>query len=252
MRLDFDFVTLDLELEGLVGRIAALLTPSSGHFHDVPWLIVNHRAKDESIDESMNNPGVVSTLPGVQVTHNGAPAIDRPDPPKFDEYVVSPLIRNAVERIASRANLIAPSFITDDYQIGIDVIDPSKWGPGAPRLRVTMIQNGMTAPLSRAGSGIARWASLSIRLACQELLATIMIGDPSMDSMVTSYMGVAHLRREATVAYAAVAALEPINKEHNLDVVLLIDEPEAHLHPRAVVSVGQWLIDISPNVWRLS
>ena len=248
MRLDFDFVTLDLELEGLASQIATLLTPSSGHFHGVPWLIVNHRAKDESIDESMDDPDVVSTLPEVQVTHNGARAINRPDPPRFDEYVVSPLIRNAVERIASRANLIAPSFITDDYQISIDVIDPSKWGPGAPRLRATMSQNGMSAPLSRAGSGIARWASLSIRLACQELLSTTMIGDPSMESMVTSYKGVAHLRREAAGAYAAVAALEAINEDGSLDVVLLIDEPEAHLHPRAVVSVGQWLIDISERV----
>ena len=137
-----------------------------------------------------------------------------------------------MERIASRANLIAPSFVTDDFQISIEVIDPSQWGAGAPRLRATMIQNGMTLPLSRAGSGIARWASLSIRLACQELLATTLIGDPSMESIVTSSKGVAHLRQEAAAAYAAVAAIEPISENGTLDVVLLIDEPETLAGPR--------------------
>jgi hypothetical protein len=155
-------------------------------------------------------------------------------------------VRSAVERITFHANAIAPKFLAEYSQIDIEILDPSKWRQDAPRLRATMHQNGMRVPLARVGSGIARWASYSIRLACQELLAGTVIGDPSMESGVISHKGVQYLMQDVATTYAGVAALEVL--PGNLDVVLLIDEPEAHLHPRAVASVGQWLLDISTRV----
>lgn len=246
MRLDFEPVTLDLALEGFVSRIAERLTSSHRHPNDVPWLIVSHPPEFELTDESDNERHVVSAQAWGEIASAKERASYRLVPREFDEYVVSPLIRSAVERIASHANSVAPKFLTQDSQIDIEILNPSKWEPGAPRLRTTMHQKGMKVPLARVGSGIARWASYSIRLACQELLNGTVIGDPSMESGVMSHKGIKYVVQDLATTYAGVAALEVL--PGNLDVVLLIDEPEAHLHPRAVASVGEWLLDIAPRV----
>ena len=246
MKLDFESVTLDFELEKFAGRIASRLTSSSRHTGDLPWLIACHPPEFESTGESGDERNAVPAQTWAATTNAEERASYRLVPREFDEYVVSPLIRSAVERIASHANSIAPSFLTEDSQIDIEFLDPSMWRPDAPRLRATMRQDGMKIPLARMGSGIARWVSYSIRLASQELLAGTVIGDPSMESDVVSHKGVQYLRHDVATTYAGVAALEVL--PGNLDVVLLIDEPEAHLHPRAVASVGQWLLDIAPRV----
>ena len=246
LRLDFEPVTLDFELEEFAGRIAARLTSSNRHTDDMAWLTVSHPPEFSSTDESNNEQHVVSAQTWAGIANAMERASYRLVPRDSDEHVVSPLIRSAVERIASHANSIAPKFLVEDSQIDIEILDPSKWKPNAPRIHTTMHQNGMKVPLARVGSGIARWAAYSIRLACQELLDGSVIGDPSMKSGVMSHKGVQYLMQDEATTYAEVSTLEVL--PGNLDVVLLIDEPEAHLHPRAVASVGEWLIDIAPRV----
>lgn len=247
MRLDFEPETLDLELEEYVHQIAARLYSSGRIVNNVPWLIVSHPPAYEALFEPINDNDVGLEQVRDAPSPFSAMSTFRFIPREFDEYVVSPWIRSAVERIASHANLIAPKFLVQDSQIEIEILNPSRWKPQAPRLRTTMNQGGKKIPLARVGSGIARWASYSIRLACQELLNGTVIGDPDIEAKVIQALGGTYLVEEdAAATYAKVAALEVLPA--NLDVVLLIDEPEAHLHPRAVASVGEWLLEISPRV----
>jgi hypothetical protein len=121
-----------------------------------------------------------------------------------------------------------------------------------------MNENGRKFPLASVGSGIARWASYSIRLACQELLDGTIAGDPNTDAMLLeddfsddemSPFVVELPERisyDGATPYDEIAALRILPSK--LDVVLLLDEPEAHLHPRAVASIGEWLLDIAPRV----
>ena len=105
------------------------------------------------------------------------------------------------------------------------------------------------------GSGIARWASYSIRLACQELLNGTLDGDPNEGLPISHVSYVdgrtyevfhAPISYDGATPYEEVAALKILPTK--LNVVLLLDEPEAHLHPRAVASIGEWLTDIAPRV----
>ena len=252
MRLEFEPTTLDLELESFVDQIASRLSLGNWSIGMVPWLVAtkslgdtNKSADADTLDSIEYDPAQMSnSLNSVDETINVAQV--QPDDQTF---VLSSLIRNAVARIATHANLIAPKFLLQDSQLEIEIISPTEWKPNLPRIRATMNENGRKFPLAFVGSGIARWASYSIRLACQELLAGTIIGDPNPDLAFTlddfSYDGTTHflelperISYDGATPYEEVAALEILPTK--LDVVLL--------HPRAVASIGEWLLDIAPRV----
>jgi len=137
-------------------------------------------------------------------------------------------------------NSIAPKFLREESQIEIEIISPTQWRPNAPRLRTTLNEGGRRFSLAFVGSGIARWASYSIRLACQELLNGTIVGDPNTDVLLAleqmsdddaaSYEDThVPISFDEGSPYEEIAALKILPSQ--LDVVLLLDEPEAHLHP---------------------
>jgi energy-coupling factor transporter ATP-binding protein EcfA2 len=258
MRLEFEPTTLDLELESFVNQIASRLTLEN---NEVTWLVASRGpeySKKSAAEESIDLIDNVPTQPSNSFNSlDGARNVARVQS-EDQAFVLSSLIRNAVERIATRANSIAPKFLLQDSQIDIEIISPTEWKPNAPRLRATMNENGRKFPLAFVGSGIARWASYSIRLACQELLDGTIVGDPNTETLLledafssdeTTHVVVerpGHISYDGATPYDEVAALRILPSK--LDVVLLLDEPEAHLHPRAVASIGEWLLDIAPRV----
>lgn len=260
MRLDFEPATLDLELESFIDQIASRLSFNDPLRYEVPWLVTDSSTGDrdspaaehsvKSIDHVFNESSNVSDTLGVSRDETN-------DHHEVQTFALSSLIRNAVERIATHANSIAPRFLLLDSRIDIEIISPAEWKPNVPRIRATMNEGGKKFPLAYVGSGIARWASYSIRLACQELLVGAIIGDPNPDVSVTldeiRYVGDTailefpeRISYDGATPYEVIAALEILPDK--LEVVLLLDEPEAHLHPRAVASIGEWLLDIAPRV----
>lgn len=260
MRLEFDPQTLDLELEAFVEKIASRLTLSGDTDNHGSWLtavstpITGSRSNTESGSHELDDQ-FVRTLNSLNSEDESE--VVRRFPSRTETFVLSPLIKNAVERITAHANSIAPKFLRQESQIQIEIISPTEWRPNAPRLRTTLNEGGRSFSLAFVGSGVARWASYSIRLACQELLNGTIVGDPNADVMLAleqmsddeaaSYED-SHLpiSFDDWSRYEEIAALQILPSK--LDVVLLLDEPEAHLHPRAVASIGQWLLDISPRV----
>ncbi len=262
MRLEFEPTSLDLELESFVNQIASRLTLEDFlNDNRVSWLVTSRGpgyARESSGDDSKNLIDDISTRTSNSLNYaNGSTNVTQVQP-EGHAFVLSSLIRNAVERISTHANSIAPKFLLQNSQIDIEIISPSEWKPNAPRLRTTMNENGRKFPLASVGSGIARWASYSIRLACQELLDGTIAGDPNTDAILLeddfsvddmSPFVVELPERisyDGATPYEEVAALRILPSK--LDVVLLLDEPEAHLHPRAVASIGEWLLDISTRV----
>lgn len=260
MRLEFEPTTLDLELESFVDRIASRLSLDDHPDNKVSWLVASNspgRMNNSDATDPMNS--IVDASTGTSNSLNsadGATNVARAQP-KDQTFVLSSLIMNAVERIATHANSIAPKFLLQDSQLEIEIISPTEWKPNVPRIRATINENGRKFPLAFVGSGIARWASYLIRLACQELLAGTIVGDPNPELAITlddfSYDGTTHflelperISYDGATPYEEVAALKILPTQ--LDVVLLLDEPEAHLHPRAVASIGEWLLDIAPRV----
>ena len=260
MRLEFEPTTLDLELESFVDKIASRLTLDELHLNKVSWLVASKRpgyVNNSAAADPMNSIDDSSTQTSNSMNSvDGAKSVAKVQP-EDQTFVLSSLIRNAVERIATHANSIAPKFLLQDSRLEIEIISPTEWEPNTPRIRATMNENGRKFPLAFVGSGIARWASYSIRLACQELLAGTIIGDPNPEILFTlddfSYDGTTHflelperISYDGATPYEEVAALEILPTK--LEVVLLLDEPEAHLHPRAVASIGEWLLNIAPRV----
>lgn len=260
MRLEFEPTSLDFELESFVEKIASRLTLDDHPDDRVSWLVPSKSpgyVNNSAATDPMNSIDDIS-IP----TSNSLKSVDDAQnvakvQPEDQTFVLSSLIRNAVERITTHANSIAPKFLLQDSHLEIEILDPTEWKSNIPRIRATMNENGRKFPLAFVGSGIARWASYSIRLACQELLAGTVIGDPNSDLPFTpdhsSYDGTTHVLElpericyDGATPYEEVAALEIMPTQ--LDVILLLDEPEAHLHPRAVASIGEWLQDIAPRV----
>jgi energy-coupling factor transporter ATP-binding protein EcfA2 len=262
MRLEFEPTTLDLELESFVDQIASRLSLGGFLNHNKEsWLVASKspgKAENSAAENSKqtidnDSAGTSNTLNYVDRLANVTHA-----QPERQAFVLSSLIRNAVERIATHANSIAPKFLLQDARIDIEIISPTEWKPNSPRLRATMNENGRRFPLASVGSGIARWASYSIRLACQELLGGTIAGNPNTDAILLEHdssddetsPSVVEFRErisyDGATPYDEVAALRILPSK--LDIVLLLDEPEAHLHPRAVASIGDWLLDISPRV----
>jgi len=246
MRLEFEPATLDLELEVFVDQIASRLSLGGSFSNNMSWLTTSDTsdfAKNSRTEVLLNSVEDTELITQVQ--------------PETQSFIISSLIRSAVERIASHANSIAPKFLLLDSHIDIEIISPTEWKPNTPRLRTTMNENGTKFPLSLVGSGVARWASYSIRLACQDLLKGTIAGDPNLEAPPSlddvSFDGATpnedfreRIFYDGGTPYEKVSSLKILSTK--LDVVLLLDEPEAHLHPRAVASIGEWLLEISPRV----
>ena len=146
--------------------------------------------------------------------------------------------------IAEEANRVAPSFLRDQGQIGVEVLPVSVWGPEDRRIRVTFTgRDGWHRDLRVVGAGTARWAAAAVLLACRRLengkqVVTDQDGTVISDRDDARY--IVEAARAEPLSQAAVR-LEPADAPG----VYVIDEPEAHLHPAAIASVRAWLEELA-------
>jgi len=107
--------------------------------------------------------------------------------------------------IAEEANRVAPGFLRDQGQIGVEVLPVSVWGSENRRIRVTFTgRDGWHRDLRVVGAGTARWAAAAVQLACRRLV--------NGRQVVTDQDGAVISDRVAVRDLVAAARAEPDRK----------------------------------------
>ena len=123
---------------------------------------------------------------------------------------VRPLVGDRLDQLAKLATDLLPDFI--DGSIRVEFHVPTDWDD-APKVRVSFQERGESErhSLEDFGRGASRWMAIAVQVALRLM---------EEDQQITK-LGVTGARNFSA---------------H----VLLVDEPEAHLHPSAVASVVRW------------
>ena len=163
-----------------------------------------------------------------------------------DWYRVRHSIHATAAVIAEEANRVAPSFLRDQGQIGVEVLPVSVWGSEDRRIRVTFTGRGRRWPrdLRVVGAGTARWAAAAVLLACRRLEQGKQVVT-DQDGTVISDRDDARDIVEAARAEPLSQAAVRLDSADDAPGVYVIDEPEAHLHPAAIASVRAWLEELA-------
>ena len=181
-----------------------------------------------------------------QMSETGEPGLPKPDhaPGRGgDWYRVRPSILAVAAMIEEEANRAAPSFLQDQGQIGVEILPVSVWGQEDRRIRATFTgSDGEARDLRVVGAGTARWAAAAVRLACRRLEKSHRAVDRAgtVVSDLAAVMDIVQAARKEPLSQTAVR-LEPADAPG----VYVVDEPEAHLHPRAIASVRTWLEELA-------
>jgi len=173
----------------------------------------------------------------------------RPSPIEDNEfaevgwYRVRRTIHETARALSEFATTVAPSFVRELGSIEVEVLAPTLWSAAPDRVRVVFReQSGHARDVATLGSGLARWVATTLRVAGQRLVAArrdfvddsgrVLEGDEAVEARRVAFDAAStdHIKLVPAAA---------------LDELVLVDEPEAHLHPRAVASVGAWLAELS-------
>lgn len=127
-------------------------------------------------------------------------------------WSIHPAAESLADQLGSLVTDLLPDFV--DGSIKAQVNDPTRWGC-APKVELTFAPHGSPFSPGRvdsAGEGMARWISAAVQIALH-----LMSEHPNLLTL-----------RDSGPKKAFSGHL------------LLIDEPEAHLHPSAVQSIVRW------------
>lgn len=157
---------------------------------------------------------------------------------------VRPSVLAIARILEEHANALAPGFVRDAGRIRLDVLSPLLWHENPSRLRIAFEDDGRHRDLAVVGAGIARWAAASLRLAGSELKrARRVVNDEhgrEVSHRVSEEVAVDLARRDPLNQTTVEMEVQP----PTTPVTHLVDEPEAHLHPKAVASMGEWLCQL--------
>lgn len=129
--------------------------------------------------------------------------------PDGDAWRVRPEVAARLNQLAELATDLLPDFL--DGSIRTELIVPTEWA-GSPHVRVQYVERGSNDghPINDFGRGASRWLSIALQVAI-------------------------HIMEQDWLT----SAVSDDGKKFS-GSVLLVDEPEAHLHPSAVASVVRW------------
>jgi energy-coupling factor transporter ATP-binding protein EcfA2 len=168
---------------------------------------------------------------------------------KVSPQGLRPAIGFIADLIAERANELAPSFVREQGRIRISLMAPAFWTEIPSRLVVFFSEKvsekgSHDFPLGDVGAGVARWVSAALRLACRELLNSSRLLADVDESTPKGQQAARDLLHRAEWEEDCFRRIEfrppPLFNE-----VVLVDEPESHLHPGAVQSVARFLETLS-------
>jgi hypothetical protein len=126
----------------------------------------------------------------------------------WELWRVNPAVESRLDQLASLATDLLPDFIDDP--IRARVMEPKVWGI-ASKVGLYYGDSPTFIEVDLAGYAAARWAAAAVQIGL-------------------------HLMAE----YPDVARLDDLGVKGFSGHILLIDEPEAHLHPSAAASVVRW------------
>jgi Overcoming lysogenization defect protein-like, TOPRIM domain len=150
-------------------------------------------------------------LTGMRLYRRGWPWLEMADTPDGFVYRVPADVEARLRQFSSLASDLLPDFV--DGSIGAHVTAATLWGD-MPKVLLEYNQRGQTQCadlIDAAGHGAARWMSAAVQIAL-------------------------HLMQEND----DIVTLRDLAPGSLSGHILLIDEPEAHLHPSAVASVVRW------------
>ncbi len=127
-----------------------------------------------------------------------------------DTWRVRPTILRRLEQLRSLATDLLPDFL--DGSIGVELSPPMFW-PMQERVLVDYVERdgARRDMIDMIGQGVARWSAAAVQIAL-----ALMVDHP--EAMTMRDIG-----------------SQPLSGR-----LLLVDEPEAHLHPSAATSVVRW------------
>jgi hypothetical protein len=161
-------------------------------------------------------------------------------------------VRSTASLLADHVNACLPTFVAEQGRVDINVLPLSAWHSADSRVRLTFRERaspddgemkfGEPRSIEVLGAGTARWITAAVRRACLELMnGRRRFGDrfAELDELAPDHEAFDAARREDPSERTAVLSPRPF------PAIYLIDEPEAHLHPAAVRSVADWLVELS-------
>ncbi len=195
-------------------------------------------------------------------------------------WQIDPLASGALRLIEAEARRLLPDFVTDRYTLGVEFRDVDRWFVQHP-IRVELSPTGTTGygprpfDIDDVADGFRLWLQLALLGAVEELASVTALLHPIQDAVVdeTSYRDVAPARgSEAKDRLGQPSAdavldvgLDDIRGFDATDIggatgiaalrayalsrgatsgptrVVIIDEPERHLHPRLARQAARWL-----------
>lgn len=161
-----------------------------------------------------------------------------------DWYRVRPTVHATARVLGETATSLAPTFVQELGVIEIEVLTPDLWVAAPDRVRVVFREPGQPPrDLVTLGSGLQRWIAASVRIAGRRLEGarrTFYKPDGSVAEL-SDEPAARELARRAAPEIRHVSLTPAIATSE----LVIVDEPEAHLHPHAVRSVAKWLADLS-------
>lgn len=142
--------------------------------------------------------------------------------------------------LSRRANELMPDFLRDHGEVRVVTLPIDFWPMwGERRITIWLFQDGTNIPLELAASGVRRWVLAVVDWAYQELLASRI---PELDGIAAIISAGPSIHERAEI----------VGRLHECEVVpseqagiIIVDEPELHLDPRAQLQVAGWFKDLS-------
>ena len=194
--------------EGFIGGGPAL------HVLWPEWEVSDLERRVEKSLEEIDGPVVFFGCDPKRTGPNRAPWLIAVDVEGVDQktYTVHPEALRAADRLGGLATDLLPDFI--DGSIDVEIVDPMLWVGDRCRVAINYVPRDERInahAVSGAGQGPGRWMAAAVQIALHLLCEhrdLVSSHDPG-----------------------------PFGLSGH---VLLIDEPEAHLHPSAVASIVRW------------
>ena len=203
--------------------------------------------------------------------------------PEDSASSIDPYILLARDLLQKNVNKFLPEFISDSNSFIIEIMNPKFWQEkgrvvaGLTRKptyeeeldRLVSEQNaekglqnnsvqhtwrlsstsksGSFIPISESGSGIERWVTTTLAICTNEMLRA----DPEVNGMgidLQEFVEEIYDLHEDGKPSDNEVYNQLTSVELNIDLsntVVLIDEPEAFLHPGAISSIGKWIQDMA-------
>ena len=190
------------------------------------------------------------------------------------DWQENPLLGFVFGLLEHRANLLSPGFVKQEgaIRIGLEVFGDTQ------RVTVSFKTSSSDISLDKCSDGIKKYVTLALRLALHQVLRSDFLrcefrlaneinhhvqyvtktherfGGEHVDSQLfgsgeTTRLGLPepHLRLSINADNGDIVedVLEVTFVENPVRPVLLLDEPENHLHPRACQSVRSWIEELS-------